>query len=149
MVSHRDMKTNRNSSRWLRRASWAMLCLLLLTAAACGGGSNSNSSSRGSVPASESTSTTQSASAPAQASALKITIDGYKYASPATVPPGAQITVINNDSAEHTVTSDTAGAFDTEVGGKSQATFAAPSQPGSYPFHCTYHPNMHGVLVVQ
>jgi plastocyanin len=25
----------------------------------------------------------------------------------------------------------------------------APSQPGEYPFHCSYHPNMHGTLIVK
>jgi plastocyanin len=28
-------------------------------------------------------------------------------------------------------------------------TFTAPNKPGTYPFHCTYHSNMHGVLVVK
>jgi plastocyanin len=28
-------------------------------------------------------------------------------------------------------------------------TFAAPTTPGTYPFHCRYHANMHGVLTVQ
>jgi hypothetical protein len=27
--------------------------------------------------------------------------------------------------------------------------FTAPMKPGSYPFHCAYHSNMHGVLVVR
>jgi plastocyanin len=140
------MNTNRNTSRWLRRASWAPLCVLLVAATACGGGS---SGSQQSAAPSQSSSTTQTSSAQqGQPAALQITINGFQYASPATVPPDAKVTVVNNDSAEHTVTSDTAGVFDTEVGGKSKASFSAPGQPGSYPFHCTYHPNMHGVLVV-
>jgi plastocyanin len=29
------------------------------------------------------------------------------------------------------------------------ATIIAPMKPGSYAFHCTYHSNMHGMLVVK
>src|SRR5262245_60571815 len=77
---------------------------------------------------------------PPAAAGPTITIEGFKF-SDLTVPPGAQITVVNNDSAEHSVTSDTAGAFDVEVDGKQTTTFTAPSQPGSYSFYCRYHPN--------
>ena len=28
-------------------------------------------------------------------------------------------------------------------------TFTAPAAPGSYKFHCAYHSNMHGTLVVK
>ena len=95
-----------------------------------------------------SSSVSSAASSPAPAAAATITIDGFKF-SDVTVPPGAQVTVVNNDSAEHSVTSDTGGAFDVEVEGKKQVTFTAPTQPGTYPFHCTYHPSMHGTLTVQ
>ena len=30
-----------------------------------------------------------------------------------------------------------------------KATFIAPAQPGSYPFHCEKHASMHGMLTVQ
>ena len=40
------------------------------------------------------------------------------FGEPITVPPGAQITIKNNDSVEHSVTSDTAGKFDVDVDGK-------------------------------
>jgi plastocyanin len=86
---------------------------------------------------------------PAPASSAQITIDGFKYTERITVAPGAQVTILNKDSVKHTVTSNTPGLFDTEVGGNGQATFTAPSAPGSYPYHCTYHASMHGVLVVQ
>ena len=65
------------------------------------------------------------------------------------MPPGAQITVKNNDSVEHSVTSDTAGKFDVEVDGNEQKPLTAPAEPGSYAFHCKYHPSMHGTLIVK
>jgi plastocyanin len=71
------------------------------------------------------------------------------FGAPLTVPPGAQITIKNDDSAEHSVTSDTAGKFDVEVEGKEQGTLTAPTEPGDYAFHCTYHPSMHGTLTVK
>jgi plastocyanin len=27
--------------------------------------------------------------------------------------------------------------------------FKAPTTPGTYPFHCTIHPDMHGSLIVK
>lgn len=102
----------------------------------------------GTTSAPTSMTTSAAPSSPAPAAAATITIDNFKYTD-VTVPPGAQVTVVNDDSAEHTVTSDTPGAFDVEVEGTKQATFTAPTQPGSYPFHCTYHPSMHGTLTVQ
>ena len=78
----------------------------------------------------------------------EIVISGFAYTVPATVAPGTQVTVRNNDTAEHTVTADTGGAFDVEIEGGETATLTVPSTPGTYPFHCTYHPNMHGDLTV-
>jgi len=78
-----------------------------------------------------------------------MTIANMSFGEPITVPPGAQVTIKNDDSAEHSVTSDTAGKFDVEVEGKEQATLTAPTEPGEYAFHCTYHPSMHGTLIVK
>lgn len=82
--------------------------------------------------------------------AAAITIKDFAFGNPVTVSPGAAVTVTNQDTAEHTVTADQGQAFDAEVkGGGGTATFTAPSQPGTYAFHCTYHPNMHGTLTVK
>lgn len=58
----------------------------------------------------------------------------------------------NTDAAPHTVTSDTAGIFDSGTsgplinqGGTFQFTFTTP---GTYPYHCTFHSWMHGEVVV-
>jgi plastocyanin len=125
-----------------RTTAMTLAAVVALIAPACGKSNVSQGTSAASAPASA------SSSAPAPAAAATITIDGFKYTD-VTVPAGAQITVVNNDSAEHTVTSDTSGAFNVEVEGKHKATFTAPTQPGTYPFHCTYHPSMHGTLTVQ
>jgi len=56
---------------------------------------------------------------------------------------------MNMDGEAHTVTADEWNAFDVQVAGDATGSFTAPMEPGSYPFHCSYHSNMHGVLVVQ
>ncbi|MFE4835958.1 cupredoxin domain-containing protein [Arthrobacter sp. NPDC056691] len=83
------------------------------------------------------------------ASATAITIKDFSYQTPASVSPGATVTVTNMDSADHTVTADEGSAFDAEAQGRGTATFTAPSKPGTYPFHCAYHANMHGALTVK
>ena len=67
---------------------------------------------------------------------------------PATVAAGAVITVKNDDSQAHTVTSK-AGGFDVKVDANGTATFKAPSKPGKYALICIYHSNMSGTLVVK
>ena len=66
-----------------------------------------------------------------------------------TVAPGTQITVRNDDSVEHSVTSRIEGVFDVHVDGGQQATLTAPTEPGEYAFYCVYHPSMTGTLIVQ
>jgi len=137
----------------LRSASFWVLCVIVAFATACGSdkGSDKTSSSTA-APQSTTTAAAQStttAQQPTPAAGQEITIKSFSYGSPLTVSPGAQITVKNDDTAEHTVTSDESGIFDVHVGGKQQATFNAPDKPGTYAFHCTYHSNMKGSLVVQ
>ena len=56
--------------------------------------------------------------------------------------------VQNSDSVAHTVTADSGDAFDVTIQGGATAHFTAPSKPGTYKFHCTFHSNMHGSLTV-
>ena len=130
------------------RAKMAAAALGAVAIMVAGCGKSNVTEEPGSASAPASTSTSAAPSSPAPAAAATITIDSFKFTD-VTVPPGAQVTVVNNDSAEHTVTSDAAGTFNVEVEGKRQVTFTAPTQPGTYPFHCTYHPSMHGTLTVQ
>ncbi len=81
--------------------------------------------------------------------AATITIKNFAYSAAPAVAPGAKITIMNQDPEAHTVTSDTAGAFDVTVPAGGSATITAPATAGSYAFHCNFHSNMHGSLVVQ
>ncbi|HEY3572768.1 MAG TPA: cupredoxin domain-containing protein [Arthrobacter sp.] len=84
------------------------------------------------------------------ASATAITIRDFSYQTPTAVPSGATVTVTNMDTDPHSVTADEGSAFDVNVTGSGgTATFIAPSKPGNYPFHCFFHPDMHGTLTVK
>ena len=83
---------------------------------------------------------------PAEQSAT-ITIKDFKYSGAISVKAGSTVTVRNDDSVTHTVTADHGGAFDVTIPGGTSKTFMAP-KAGSYPYHCTYHSNMHGTLKV-
>ena len=126
---------------------WAGICLVAAVATACGE-STSTQEATTTTAAAATTQTPEATSAPAAASAATISIANMSFGEPVTVAAGAQVTVINKDSVEHSVTSDTAGQFDVEIDGNEQKTFTAPPQPGEYAFHCKYHASMHGTLIV-
>jgi len=75
-------------------------------------------------------------------------IENFTFVVPATVKPGQLIAVMNMDGEAHTVTADD-GGFTVQAPAGQTVMLTAPSKPGSYPFHCAYHANMHGVLVVR
>jgi plastocyanin len=118
---------------------WVAICLLALATAACGGSETSE----------QTTTTAASPTASPPPARGTININDLRFPGPMTVPVGAEITVVNNDPDRHTVTSDSVGEFDVEVQPSSTASFTAPYEPGSYPFHCSYHSSMNGVLVVR
>lgn len=105
--------------------------------------------SPGGGAAPQTTSPPSSAAAQDPASAATVTITGFAYEVPSSIPPGATVKVINKDSAPHTVTAKDKGGFDVEVDGGKTATFTAPAEPGEYGIICTFHPNMSGTLVVK
>jgi len=65
------------------------------------------------------------------------------------VKAGSTVTVQNNDTVMHTVTSDDGTSFDVSIDPGKSATFTAPSTAGSFKFHCKIHSQMHGTLTVQ
>ena len=68
---------------------------------------------------------------------------------PLTVSAGQHVVVLNEDTSPHTVTADD-HSFDTGSISKGKpGGFTAPTKPGTYKFHCTFHGSMHGVLTVK
>ena len=64
-----------------------------------------------------------------------------------TVPAGATVTWTNTGSRPHTVTADD-GSFDSgrlDPGEQFSQTF---DQPGTFTYHCGFHPEMQGSIVV-
>jgi len=141
--------------RLLRLAGAA--AALTLAIAACSSGDDSSDSAAPSVATTTSAAaattsapaggevTSSDDSGPAAGSGT-ITIQDFAFGSPLTVKPGAMITVTNKDAAAHDVASDEEGEFRTPLLNKEEsATFTAPTQPGTYKFSCTVHPQMQGI----
>ena len=78
-----------------------------------------------------------------------IMIQHFTFTSPASVKAGSTVQVMNMDNEAHTVTADSGNAFDVRIPPGRTAQFTAPSKPGTYPYHCTYHSNMHASLRVR
>ena len=132
----------RRAPRRLTRVA-AALALVVVFSAACG---DSGTASKASAAA---TSSTGSASSTTVSMDTMIMIEDFAFRAPASVSPGARVEVMNLDTEAHTVTADQGADFDVTVAPGATVSFAAPTAPGSYDFHCTYHANMHGVLVVK
>src|SRR5690606_25123434 len=82
---------------------------------------------------------------------VEVAIRGFAYGpEELTVPAGTTVVWTNGDAVPHTVTSAEAPrTLDSPIlgtGGQFRFTF---SQPGRYPYICTLHPDMRGVVVVQ
>jgi plastocyanin len=100
-----------------------------------GGGPGSTpatSSAASSIAAVSTTGSTAGTSA-----TMVITITNFSYQGPVSVSPGSTVTVKNEDSQAHTVTSDQAGLFDAVVPGGGNVVFTAPTTAGSYAYHCS------------
>ncbi|MFP5335517.1 MAG: cupredoxin domain-containing protein [Actinomycetes bacterium] len=117
--------------------------LLALLVAACGAPDDGAPGAQDGTPPAAVTETDE-----APAEELVITISDFAFDVPATVPPGAEVTVVNEDSSFHTVTAAD-GAFDVDAPGGETVTFTAPEEPGEYAFSCTPHPRMTATLTVE
>jgi plastocyanin len=69
-----------------------------------------------------------------------------------TVPVGSVVEVVNTSSRAHSVTADDAApaAFDTGPVPEGDTAQLRLDEPGRYPYHCRFHPDvMDGVLIVE
>jgi putative copper export protein len=81
--------------------------------------------------------------------ALSVTVlvDETRFHVSAPVAAGSRVSVHNATTTEVTITASD-GTFDVVVPGRTLTTFAAPSEPGSYPFSSRHAQAFTGVLVV-
>lgn len=78
-----------------------------------------------------------------------VAISGSAY-SPAnvTVAVGDTVTWTNSDQISHTATAD-GGSFDTGALGNGASGTVTFSNAGTFPYHCSIHPDMTGSVVVE
>jgi plastocyanin len=136
-----------------RTAFTLALVSLALALAACGSSDDGETSATSEGGAEATTPPPEdSGNAPAPSGEAvrseKIEIAGFAYdPDPVTIQAGGKATWMNEDSAPHTATADD-GSFDTgtiEDGKLKSETF---KQAGTYAYHCTIHPSMHGTIEV-
>jgi plastocyanin len=78
-----------------------------------------------------------------------IDISNFAYSPAAvTVKVGTTIEFTNEESVDHTATSNTEGLFDTGTLGKGQSMRVKMNKVGSFSFHCSFHAFMHGTIDV-
>jgi plastocyanin len=91
----------------------------------------------------------ESATEATASSGKTIGIVDFKFKpTPLTVSAGTKVTFANESDITHTATAN-GGAFDTghiKPGTTASVTF---KRPGTYTFHCSIHPFMHGKIVVK
>jgi cytochrome c oxidase subunit 2 len=130
------------------------------TAGAAGSSNAANSTSAGNATSGASTSAVTSPIGAKLSILVGASTQGNPaYApTPVTVKKGDSIQVTNKDSVPHTVTNGkdasdpTSGKlFDTSIinAGSTAQISTAKLSPGDYPFHCSLHPYMTGLLKVQ
>lgn len=124
---------------------WRLIvCVLsVLSFVRCGGDDSSPTSPTGPTPPPSGNSVTVAIT---QGAELRTT-DAFG-ANPLTVPVGSTVVWTNNDGTSHNPRAN-GGAFSVNSirsGGQGSFTFASA---GSFPYHCGFHPNMVGTIVVQ
>jgi plastocyanin len=128
----------------------AIAALVLVPLSACGDDDDSGGgATTGGAPATSAGSGASGTTAGGGGGGAAATIDITEFAFPAEthVAAGQPLTVTNDTGSAHTITADD-GAFNEEIpaGESIQLTVDAP---GSYDYHCNFHSNMTGVLVVE
>ena len=82
--------------------------------------------------------------------AIKVTIKSLKYLSDTTeIKTGETVEWVNDDLTPHTVTSDSGGELNSgsiDVGATWSHKF---TQPGTFPYFCTFHREMKGTVIVK
>lgn len=126
----------------------AVVVVLIIIAAVILGLTSSNNNNT--VNTNNSTSNSSNSANQVPASTSSVSIQNMLF-TPAqiTVKKGTKVTWTNNDNVAHTVTADSGNgpnSSDIQPGSIYSYTF---NTAGSFQYHCSIHPEMHGTVVVQ
>ena len=134
----------------------SLLALAVLAGCASTSGTTSGTTTGGTSSAAPTATTAPAATATTAVNATSVKIIGasgnYSF-SPAsvTVKVGDTVTWTNNSNVPHTTTSDasSAVAWDSSAIDTGGGTFSFVfTKAGSYTYHCSFHPFMHGTIIV-
>ena len=130
----------------MRRRLLALLAVAVLAAAACG------DSSDGQETPPRDQDTGGGVEEPAEQGTITVKALDFNFEpEEITVEPGADVTIelVNAGSAAHSFTADAVNVDVTaDVGGSALAAFPAPGEDASIEFHCRFHSQMTGTIVV-
>ncbi|HEX8997654.1 MAG TPA: plastocyanin/azurin family copper-binding protein [Ktedonobacterales bacterium] len=129
----------------------------LIALAGCGGASTPAADTGGAATptATSASPATATPTIPANATTIKITgaVGSFAFEpSSVTITAGSTVVWMNTSGVAHTATSDSGDAitWDSNVinpgGGAFSFVF---SKPGTYAYHCSFHPYMHGTIIVK
>jgi plastocyanin len=84
-----------------------------------------------------------------QGMAVTIDIEDFNFdPGHVSVPAGASVTWVNNDSAPHDATADS-DAWQTETLDEDESEAITFDDPGTFTYHCSIHPDMKASLTVR
>ncbi len=157
MIHSMIRQSTRRPLRASRSALYVSLFALVVLAGCATTTGTPTSGTSGTAPTATTAATapaaTATATTPTNATTVTITGANGNYAfQPAsvTVKAGATVMWVNNSNVAHTSTSDSGSAVTWDssaisTGGNFSFVF---STPGTYTYHCSIHPFMHGTIVV-
>jgi plastocyanin len=127
----------------MRSTTIALLAVLALVLVACGDDDTTSDTTE----APTTTAAPATTEAPIAADAVALTISGFDFGDPITVPIGTEVTITNEDGAPHTWTSND-GVWDSgSLSGGDSFSFTF-NDAGEYAFFCGIHPSMTGSITV-
>ncbi|WP_213309279.1 cupredoxin domain-containing protein [Paraburkholderia sacchari] len=86
---------------------------------------------------------------PAAASTYVVTIEQMRFNPPiVTVHSGDSVVWVNRDIVAHTASADLKGFDSGSIAPAASWRYVARA-PGSHPYKCLFHPEMHGTLIVK
>ena len=131
----------------MRRTLVALTLLALAGVLAAGCGGNTSGSGGGAYGGGPTTTGPTTSGAGTPASGTTVTIDNFAFSPPSLeAKVGQKVTWTNKQDVAHTVTAN-GGAFDHPM--PSGATFSFTfTKAGTFAYHCTIHPSMHGTIAV-